>query len=368
MANFPLGALKLFFIAVITTSLFVACAKKPLSPQELRAITVEVVAASQRISTHKSEITIRPEVREMAGRKVSTDHIYFTLEGDPEVTALREALGAIAGRHHLQLVESGGGVRRFDFTFNGERTHSIHVVSPLAERSRLSPGRSVGAPRLAIIIDDLGNDRAAADALISLPFPMTISVLPHLPLSSEIAEEAYRRNDQVMLHLPMESQGESAPSEGTKPEEIELRVGMNRNQVHQIVSSMIETVPHVSGVNNHQGSRATTDAALMQAVMEELRARNLYFIDSRTIASTVAYDQAHAARVRAASRKVFLDDVPERDAILAQLDQAARDATRDGSAIAIGHPHPATIAALAEEAPRLEARGIRIVFASDLVQ
>jgi len=368
IANLRLGALNLFFLAVLTTSLFVACAKRPLSPSELRAITVEVVAASQRISTHKSEITIRPEVREMGDRKISTDHIYVTLGGDSEITALREALGAIARRHHLQLVESGASVRRFDFTFNGERTHSIHIVSPLAERSRPSPGRSVRVPRLAIIIDDLGNDRAAADALLSLPFPLTISVLPHLPLSSEIAEEAYRRNDQVMLHLPMESQGESAPSEGTKPEEIELRVGMNRNQVHQVVSSMIDTVPHVSGVNNHQGSRATTDAALMQAVMEELRARNLYFIDSRTTASTVAYDQAHAARVRAASRKVFLDDVPARDAILAQLDQAARDATRDGSAIAIGHPHPATIAALAEEAPRLEARGIRIVFASDLVQ
>jgi uncharacterized protein len=120
-------------------------------------------------------------------------------------------------------------------------------------------------------------------------------------------------------------------------------------------------------VNNHQGSRATGDRALMQALMEELRERNLFFIDSRTSASTVAYDTAETARVRAASRKVFLDDVPTRDAILAQLDLAARDAARDGSAIAIGHSHPATIAVLAEEAPRLETRGIRMVFASELV-
>ena len=130
---------------------------------------------------------------------------------------------------------------------------------------------------------------------------------------------------------------------------------------------MLETVPHAAGVNNHQGSRATADPELMQALMFALRERDLFFIDSRTTAATVAYDVAEGAGVRAASRKVFLDDTKTKEAILAQLELAARDAERDGSAIAIGHPHPATITALAEGLPRLEARGIRLVFASDLV-
>src|SRR4029077_3480607 len=122
------------------------------------------------------------------------------------------------------------------------------------------------------------------------------------------------------------------------------------------------------GVNNHQGSRATADPALMQALMPALRQRGLFFVDSRTTAATVAYDTAEHDGVRAASRKVFLDDTPTREAILAQLDLAARDARRDGWSIAIGHPHPATIAALREGVPRLEARGIRLVFASDVVR
>jgi len=92
------------------------------------------------------------------------------------------------------------------------------------------------------------------------------------------------------------------------------------------------------------------------------------FIDSRTLASTVAYETAERMGVRAASRKVFLDDTAERGAIVSQIELAARDATRDGHAVAIGHPHPATIAALAEEIPRLEARGIHFVFASDVVR
>jgi polysaccharide deacetylase 2 family uncharacterized protein YibQ len=142
---------------------------------------------------------------------------------------------------------------------------------------------------------------------------------------------------------------------------------MNQQQVASALDAMLETVPHAAGVNNHQGSRATADPALMQALMPALRERGLFFIDSRTTAATVAYDAAESAGVRSASRKVFLDDTATREAVLAQLDLAARDALRDGSAIAIGHPHPATIVALAEGVPGLESKGIRLVFASDLV-
>ncbi len=96
----------------------------------------------------------------------------------------------------------------------------------------------------------------------------------------------------------------------------------------------------------------------MAELMPALRQRGLFFIDSRTEKTTVAYDAAKKAGVRAASRKVFLDDVATREAVIAQLRLAAKDAQRDGSAIAIGHPKPATIAALEEEGPRLEASGI----------
>ena len=163
---------------------------------------------------------------------------------------------------------------RFDCAFHGARTHTVHVVTPLAagrcaaRASTPSAARqsaSAGNPRLAIIIDDLGYDRSAADAVLALGFPLTVSVLPHLPLSSELAEEAQRRGDQVMLHLPMESE-----ADGAKPEDIELRVGMSAAQVDATLAGMLETVPYAAGVNNHQGSRATADPALMQALMPAL--------------------------------------------------------------------------------------------------
>ena len=221
------------------------------------------------------------------------------------------------------------------------------------------PQPSTG-PRLAIILDDLGNDRAAAEALFALRFPLTISVLPRHPFSSQVAEEAFRRGDQVLLHLPMESAGEA------KIEKVELRPGMNAEEVEKILSAMLESVPHAAGVNNHQGSRATADPQLMSALMPALRQHSLFFIDSRTTAETVAYDTAQRDGVRAAYRTTFLDDTQTREAVLAQLDKAALKAEKQGWAIAIGHPHPATLAALREGLPKLEARGIHLVFASDL--
>jgi polysaccharide deacetylase 2 family uncharacterized protein YibQ len=362
------------FVAFLAIALiFLAgCGKKSPSKTELRAVTDEVVSAAQRVTGRKSEITIRPEIqppRPGAPASLAADNIYISLAEPSQAGALRQALAEIARRHKLSIVESlAGGIIRFDFSRDGVRTHAIHVVTPLAVRARPVFPRLRGNPQLAIILDDMGHDRAAADSLLALPFPLTISILPHLPLSAEVAEEAHRRGDEILLHLPMEPEAEGGNSEGVTPEEIELRVGMNPDQVKSALEGMLETVPHAAGVNNHQGSRATADPALMQALMPALRDRNLFFIDSRTTAATVAYDAAERAGVPAASRKVFLDDVPSKEAILAQLQLAARDASRDGSAIAIGHPRPATIAALAQGVPALEAQGIHLVFASELVR
>jgi polysaccharide deacetylase 2 family uncharacterized protein YibQ len=369
----PLVFLRKYFLAAVgffSLAVFLSitgCGKKPLTKTELRAITSEIVSTAEKVTQHKSEITIRPEHQPFKGAttgRIPADNVYVSLTDPAQTSALTQALDQIARRHKLDIVESSsGGVLRFDYGFNGTRTHTIHVVTPLGPRARPPAKRGAANAQLAIIIDDFGYDRAAADTLLALPFPLTVSVLPHLPLSTEVAEEAHRRGDQVLLHLPMESE-----SDGAKPEDIELRVGMNSAQVAEALAGMLDSVPHVAGVNNHQGSRATADSALMQALMPALRQRGLFFIDSRTTAATVAYETAKRDGVRAASRKIFLDDTPNREAILAQLDQAARDAVRDGSAIAIGHPHPATIAALREEVPRLEARGIRFVFASDVVR
>jgi uncharacterized protein len=366
---FALDVLRcLVSVVVICVFLSLAgCSAKKITTAELRQVTNEIVAAAQRVTQHKSDIAIRPEIlnaRGAAPARSAPDDVYVTLGSPSQTKALTQALDDIARRHNLRILETAsGGVLRFDFSFQGVRTHTVHTVTPVTARSRPPAPRGAKNARLVILIDDLGYDRASADALFAMPFALTVSVLPHLPLSATVAEEAFRRGDQVLLHLPMESE-----ADGAKPEEIELRAGMNSEQVEDSLAGMLDTVPHAVGVNNHQGSRATSDPALMAELMPALHERGLFFIDSRTTPATVAYDTAKRAGVPTASRKVFLDDLPARDAILAQLNLAARDATRDGFAIAIGHPHLATLAALAEGVPRLEARGIRLVFASEVIQ
>jgi uncharacterized protein len=226
------------------------------------------------------------------------------------------------------------------------------------------PSRPVPAPaaKLAIILDDVAGDAGAADRIFALHYPLTLSVLPNHAQSAEIAKEAHRRGYQVMLHLPMESLANETP------EAQELRPGMSQSEISGKLDEMLRTVPYAAGVNNHQGSRATSDAQLMSELMPLLRAHRLFFIDSRTTAATVAYDAAQSAGVHCASRNVpFLDDVQDVGAVRHQLELAVKDAREKGQAIAIGHPHPATLRALEEFLPEAESHGVRLVHASDLV-
>ncbi len=213
-----------------------------------------------------------------------------------------------------------------------------------------------------MVVDDLGNDRAQADSLFRLPYPLTISVLPHEANSGEIAEEAHRRGYQVMLHLPM------ASNAGDKDEAIELHPGMASADVEKTFAAMLDSVPYAEGVNNHEGSLGTADQKLMDELMPLLRQHKLFFIDSRTTAATVAEATAHAAGVATARRNVFLDDDQSVPAVRKQFELAIRDAREKGSALAIGHPHPETLEVLGEMLPEAERQGVRLVFASDLAR
>lgn len=215
--------------------------------------------------------------------------------------------------------------------------------------------------RAAIVIDDLGQDLKPARELLEIPYPLTFSVLPNLPASRETALAANRAGREVMLHLPMEPlDAQLSPGKGA------IRVGMRGTEVDHVIQTDLASVPYVSGVNNHMGSRATSDPALMAAVMQELASRRLYFIDSRTIASTVALDAARRAGIPAFYRSVFLDDTETVEYTLGQMRKFREAIEEHGEALAIGHPHPTTIKALEEFLPQLERDDIEVVPASRL--
>jgi hypothetical protein len=138
--------------------------------------------------------------------------------------------------------------------------------------------------------------------------------------------------------------------------------------VEKTFAAMLDTVPYAAGVNNHEGSLGTADPQLMDELMPLLRERNLFFIDSRTTAATVAETAARSAGVATTRRNIFLDDQQSVPAIRKQFALAIHDARQKGSALAIGHPHPETLEVLNEMLPEAERQGVHLVFASKLAK
>jgi uncharacterized protein len=365
------GLFLVFFLVALI--LGAAGCKKPqparLPPSKIHAITRELAAAAKAAAPANSEIRIAFQVP--TGSTGSSDHLDITMFSDAadsaarsEVAKIQQSLGAVATREGLteEPSESREGILFFCLR-TGVRTHMIHIHSRPrnSARTNTTPGMT-SASKLAIILDDLGSDRAAADAIFALPYPFTISVLPNHEHSMEIAVEAQRRGFQVLLHLPMQSVANE------HPEAQELHPGMPQADVSRLVEQFLQNVPAVVGVNNHQGSQATSDPELMSELMPELRDRHLFYVDSRTTAATVAFETAQEFGVRSSFRNVpFLDDVPEVVAVRKQLLLALRGAREKGEATAIGHPHPATLQALREVLPQARAQGVQLVFASELI-
>ena len=225
------------------------------------------------------------------------------------------------------------------------------------------PTAAQAIARIAIVIDDLGNDADALERIASWRYPVAGAVLPGLPGSADAARRLAASGKEVLLHLPMEPDGYPRVQPGPG---VILRSDSDE-QIAQTVNQDLESVPGAVGVNNHMGSAATADPRVMRAVVNVLAGRGLFFLDSRTTDSSVARRMADEAAVPAVSRRVFLDTVPSAAAIGRSYRELLQRARSEGTALAIGHPHPETLALLERELPRLAERGVRLVRVSALL-
>jgi polysaccharide deacetylase 2 family uncharacterized protein YibQ len=215
-----------------------------------------------------------------------------------------------------------------------------------------------GQPRkVAIVIDDLGGDKDLFRDLLDLNVPVTFSILPFTPFARNVAQQAFGRGREVILHLPMEPRGYPRvnPGEGA------LLYGMNRGELLRQLARDIEAVPHARGVSNHMGSRLMEDPDKMKIILADLKKRGLFFLDSRTTPQTVGFRVARSLGMKAAEKTLFLDHSQEENHVREKMDELGAIALSRGRAIGIGHPHPSTILALKEMLPELQARGIEIV-------
>lgn len=199
------------------------------------------------------------------------------------------------------------------------------------------------AGNLTIVIDDIGYRLHADNQILAMPKEIAVAIIPSSPHATAIAREAHQQGRDILIHLPMQP---SNPN--VKIEKGALFVGMDNQQVAQIVEDAYQKVPFAIGLNNHMGSAATKNKPLMQKLMENLKADKLSFLDSKTIGSSVAEKTAKEFGIRALSRNIFLDDSNTLADVRHQVQSAIRYAQKHGQAIAIGHPRKNTIIALKE--------------------
>lgn len=210
-------------------------------------------------------------------------------------------------------------------------------------------------PMIALVIDDCGIAEAATRAAIALPPEVTMTFLPYGTKSAALARQAAAAGHDILLHMPMQPEGSADPG----PEA--LTVDLSAAEITRRLREGFTSLPPVIGMNNHMGSRFTSDAAAMAPVIEEMRQRNLLFLDSVTSAKSVAAAAARAAGVPTLSRDVFLDDTVTEAEVERQLARAEALARKHGSAIAIGHPHSSTIKVLHRWLADYRQRGFQIV-------
>jgi polysaccharide deacetylase 2 family uncharacterized protein YibQ len=231
----------------------------------------------------------------------------------------------------------------------------------LPPREELAPAPH-GAPRIAIVIDDMGLDLKDSARAIELPPAITLSFMPYATRLHQQAEDAQEAGHELLLHMPMEPVGHDDPGPGA------LLTGLPPEEVRARFDAALASFTGFDGVNNHMGSKFTADAAGMEIVADELQPRHLFFLDSRTSPKSVGESVAKQHGVPAIARDVFLDDELTLKSVNQQLAETERVARRKGFAVAIGHPHPVTLQALEAWLPDAEKKGFVFVPLRTLVQ
>jgi polysaccharide deacetylase 2 family uncharacterized protein YibQ len=242
-----------------------------------------------------------------------------------------------------------------------------HRVTLSPEASRKADEETDGAPRLAIVFDDLGwSMQGLAAELLDFPAPLTFAVLPGLVHSRPFAEAARERGHEIILHLPMEP----VDTERHDPGPGAILVGLSDEENRRRLQRQLDGLPFYVGVSNHMGSRVTADEPLVDLVLRGIRQskRDLFILDSRTTPYSVVSARARRAGVPCITSNLFLDGGDEGEKLAAvRADRVAGIAERKGQAVAIGHVRPETLAAVRDAIPGWRARGIRLVALSDLL-
>ncbi len=218
---------------------------------------------------------------------------------------------------------------------------------------------------IAIIIDDIGYNFEFGKQVINSSHPITCSILPARPHSIKLARLAHQQGKEVMLHLPMQAYKSERLGHGG------LTLDMTKREFTRTVDISIDAIPHAQGINNHMGSLLTSTPEHMEWLMQAIanRDEHLFFVDSKTTTKTIAKDAAQSYHIPSVRRDVFLDSVAnDKNFVRGQIKQLIKIAKEQGYALAIGHPHQATLSVLEQELSNLSSQQVQLVSVSELIK
>ena len=301
-------------------------------------LSLEATGGSEAVMRHKAV-----EERDHNGQTFFYQNLTVSLGQDvfDFLARLKQNLAQLEPQASLSTVE--GNPRDLEISVLGEPTHHIFLPLKLPPDTAEPVETTAAAPKLIIVIDDLGESMAAARRLADLPFRVTFSVLPHNTKARQVAELARSKDLELLLHLPCEPEGyPKAANSGPGT----LRTNMSEAALERALADNLARLPEVDGVNNHMGSKLTQNAKAMTVVLAHLKGRGKFFLDSLTTPKSCVKQVSKNLGMRYYRRHIFLDNSATQHAVLMQLRKAESLARRTGVAVAIGHPYPETLAAL----------------------
>jgi polysaccharide deacetylase 2 family uncharacterized protein YibQ len=329
----------------------------------LHGTSVEVISVpppAAKEETSAGALTSGCEAMPLAA-KTEADAIAPTVTSLPETTPAPETTPT-----KVEALVSGLARESLAVETLRERTEEVIVTAapPAWRQNAARAPVADGQPVIALILDDLGLNRSGTRAAIELEAPMTLAFMSYADRLTPLLKRARRRGHELMLHFPMEPVGEDIDP-GPKA----LMVAHAPWEIRLFLEWGLARVPGIVGVNNHMGSRFTAEPEAMAIVMEVLREKGLFYLDSRTTASDVGATSAAETGVPFLSRDVFLDHgEQDHQAVLAQLARLERIAHSQGHAIGIGHPHETTLSAIEAWRQGLAARGVILVPVTEILR
>lgn len=307
--------------------------------------------------------------------KFNVSHIKF----DNLLSQVKKVTGKLNGELELSEIRrvNDKSLMLYSLEFEGEVSHIILVTRlekvavkkkkvEKAKDTKKKKKKIDRTTRIAFVIDDVGEYEIGALELKKLDIPITASILPDSPRAFEEARWVEEYNLKALIHIPMQPKN----SNGLKysPQET-ITLQSSDSEMRAIIRRAKEVVPRAAGVNNHMGSLITSNKKIMERFLKILKEEGLFFFDSKTIASTVGYSIARKLGIKTAIRDVFLDDGERSYAnAVSEIKRLVDKARQNGKAIAIGHPHQSTLRAIKDSIKFIRAKGVKIVFLSELLE